>query len=99
MKAGKTPGLVDLDGEFKPPPDSAFMYDFYTDPQFRREDLSSKALNKMIYDSVIDGIQEIFIDATDRNFVSETLIEKTGLKMYRIFVKSRFLWIVKKKEL
>ena len=97
-KGGKTHRLTDVDMEFKSPPGSAIIYDAFTDPQFRRQGLSSRGLKKIIFDCVNDGVQEIYIGHTYKNFASKALIEKEGFKVFRIFIKKRFLWFVKKQE-
>lgn len=99
VKGGRTHRFTEVDMEFKSPKGSLILYDFYTEPEFRRKGLYQRNLKKMLYDGFRAGVNEVYIGAAYRNNASRAAIEKTGFKIFKTFVKTRFLWIVKKKEI
>lgn len=96
VKGGKVHRLMPVDMEFKSPLDSIVLYDFYTNPQFRKQGLYTKNLQKMICDSFNLGAQKVYIGVLSQNTPSKKVIEKSGFIFFRRYKKTRLLWKIKK---
>jgi GNAT superfamily N-acetyltransferase len=97
-KGGKTHRFTEVDMEFDSPANSIILYDFFTDPNFRKQGLYTKNLEKMLIECRKFGVKEVFIGASESNIPYRSVIEKAGFKVYRKFRRIKILWIVRKKE-
>ena len=95
---GEEHRFTEVDMTFNSPPASIILYDFYTEPQFRRQGLYQRNMKQMILDACEMGAKEIYIGVRPDNLVSRRTIEKVGFFLFRTFSKKRFLWICKKKS-
>ena len=98
-KGAKTHKLDKVDMEFKTSPQAVVLYDFYTEPKYRRQGLYIRNIKQMLYDSFHEGYKEAYIGVLHENLPSKLAIEKAGFRLYRSFSKARFLWITKKREI
>lgn len=95
---GEEHRFAEVDMTFNSPPGSIILYDFYTEPQFRRQGLYQRSMKQMILDACEMGAKEIYISIRPDDLVSRRMIEKAGFFPFCTFSKKRFLWICKKKS-
>jgi predicted acetyltransferase len=74
------------------------LYDFYTEPNFGRQELYTKTLEKMLFECNKNGAKEVFTWVSENNIPARSVIEKVGFKVYRKFQITKVLWSVLKKE-
>lgn len=98
-KGGRIHRFTEVDMEFKSPPESVILYDFYTEPKFRRQGLYQQNIKQLLYDSFKMGFKEAYIGVAYKNIPSKAAIEKMGFKLFRTYIKIRFLCFSIKKEL
>jgi len=64
-----------------PPPGSAGLYDYFTDPIARGRGLYTDSLRQCMHDAVdLDGARQVFIYVYADNLISKRVIEKAGFK-------------------
>jgi GNAT superfamily N-acetyltransferase len=97
-KGGKTHRFTVVDMTFDSPKNSIILYDFYTDPKFRRQGLYQRNLRQMLSDSYEAGCKEVYIGSNQINIPSRRAIEKVGFSLYCIFSSKRILWMNEKKK-
>ncbi len=97
-KGGRSHTFTDVDMTFESPKGSMVLYDFYTNPEFRRQGLYQRNLKQMINDCFHNGVNEIYIGTSSNNLPSKKAIENAGFTCFRCFVKTRFLWITRSNE-
>jgi len=94
---GKDHYFNEVDITYRSAADSVHLFDFYTDPLFRRQGFYEMNLKKMISDSFESyGAKEIYIGVRHDNAASKSAIEKAGFKICMKFVRIRIGWYVKK---
>jgi CelD/BcsL family acetyltransferase involved in cellulose biosynthesis/RimJ/RimL family protein N-acetyltransferase len=98
IKGGREHRLGEVDMTFNSPTDSIVLYDFYTEPSFRRQGFYLRNLKQMIGDGYKMGAKQIYIGVSSNNLPSKCAIEKIGFSLFRTFSKRRFLWICRKDE-
>lgn len=96
LKAGHVLSGVDM--VFGGAEGGVLLYDFYTDPRFRRMGYYAENVKKMLYDCRQKGIREVFIGVALPNEPSEGAVKKLGFSLYRTYRKRKILWMVKKEE-
>lgn len=99
IKGGQSHHFTEVDMIFVSPPDSIHLYDFYTEPQFRRQGLYLKNIKKMMHDGIENHEAKIvYIGASHTNSASRAAIEKMGFMVSRKYVFSRIGWKITKNE-
>lgn len=97
-KGGKVHRFTEVDMTFRSPPNSYILYDFYTEPKFRKQKLYQSNLYKMIEDSFNSGAEEVFIGVAKGNIASKKAIEHVGFTLFRTFSKRKVLFFTKKQH-
>ena len=95
-KGGKTHFFTEVDMTCDSLPNTYILYDFYTEPKYRRKKLYLINMIEMINDSFENGADEVFIGVRRDNFPSRKAIEKVGFKLYQTFINRRILFYSKK---
>jgi hypothetical protein len=90
--------ITDFDTAFNFSENSYLLYDFFTEPNFSRQDLYEKTLETMLNDCRRKGANEVFICVSKKNNPSRSILEKIGFKVFRKFQQTKILWFVHKKE-
>lgn len=90
--------FTELDMEIDTPENSFILYDFFTEPNFLKQELYRKTLEKMLIECRKKNAKEAFIWVSENNIPSKSVIEKVGFKVYRKFHRTKSLWSVQKKE-
>lgn len=82
---------------FVPPPASAALWDYYTDPVARGRGLYSESLRQCMHDAVaIDGAREVFIYVYADNLISRRAIEKAGFHYRGSLVMERRFFLTRR---
>jgi GNAT superfamily N-acetyltransferase len=97
-KGRKNHKIEDFDIEFDFPENSYLLYDFFTEPNFRKQDLYTKTLETMLNDCTKNGTKEVFIGVYENDFSSRKIFENIGFKIYRKLQRTKTFWMVNKKE-
>lgn len=78
---------------FVPPPGSAALWDYFTDPAARGRGLYRDSLRQCMHDAVeLDGARQVLIYVYADNAVSRHAIEKAGFEYYGSLVLERRLF-------
>jgi CelD/BcsL family acetyltransferase involved in cellulose biosynthesis/RimJ/RimL family protein N-acetyltransferase len=71
------------DAEFRFPPNTAVLFDFYTEPEARGKGFYKKSLSQMLHvASQIPDVKQVFIAVFADNIPSKNAIEKLGFKYH-----------------
>jgi hypothetical protein len=97
-KGGKTHTFTTVHMTYDSPPGSIILYDFYTEPIFRRQGLYFNNLKRMIRDSIDMGATDILIGVSQDNMPSKKVIEKAGFIVFRKFHEINILKVFRKQE-
>jgi RimJ/RimL family protein N-acetyltransferase len=82
---------------FVPPPASAALWDYFTDPVARGRGLYSESLRQCMHDAVaIDGAREVFIYVYADNLISQRAIEKAGFRYRGSLVMERRFFVTRR---
>lgn len=82
---------------FVPPPDSAALWDYFTDPSARGRGLYKDSLRQCMHDAVeIDGAQQVFIYAYADNAISRHTIESAGFEYIGSLVRERRFFLARR---
>ena len=85
---------------FSPDPDTAVLYDFYTEPRARGRGLYKRTLRHILQEAFQLGAKSIVIGAMDRNLASRRAIESTGFRLAWRLIRRRVLgWCWRWEEL
>jgi len=84
--------------DFDSPENSYILNDFFTEPNFSKQELYTKTLEKMLIDCRNNDAKEVFIGVSENGIHSRSTIEKIGFTVYRKFQRTKTLWLIRKKE-
>jgi CelD/BcsL family acetyltransferase involved in cellulose biosynthesis/GNAT superfamily N-acetyltransferase len=84
--------MSEVGARFEPPPDSAWLYDFYTHPSFRGRGFYAATLRAMLRDAAaVCHAQNAFIAVLATNAPSRSVIERSGFThLGSLFEERRF---------
>lgn len=89
--------VFEVGQDFNLPPDSAVLFDYYTDPQARGRGLYYNSLLQGLHDAAkIPNTKQVFIGVLANNKPSRHVIEKLGFVYQGSLFKETFLGKVKK---
>lgn len=75
----ETSFLSEVNTPFTFPPNSACLFDYYTDPHYRGRGLYARSLRKMLKDAArVPGTEKVYIFVLADNTASRHVIEKSG---------------------
>jgi hypothetical protein len=94
---GKQHRFTEGDMVFDTPKNSIVLYDFFTDPNFPKQRLFTKTLEKMLIECRKFDTEEIFIATSDNNILPRDIIG-TGFEFYRKYQRIKVLGYVRMKK-
>jgi hypothetical protein len=97
-RGGKSHRLESVGMEFNSPEGSSFLFDFFTEPNSSKKELCAKTLEKMLSDCRQNNVKEVFIGLPENEMATNSIIQNAGFGVYRKFVRTKTLSIVRKKE-
>lgn len=89
---GRTHIFTDTQMKFESQMNSAVLYDFYTEPHFRKRGLYRACMTAMIEDARSLGITTVYISVSHDNIASKSAIESVGFSPIKTFIHKRVLF-------
>ena len=98
-KTGKWQTFLDPEvcKDFEIADNSVFLYDFFTDPVYMKEELFKEMLEKMLIDCIKNDEKDILIACSQSNIPFQNTINELGFKAFLINTKRNILWFVHEK--
>lgn len=89
--------VYEIGAEFRFPPDTAVLFDFYTHPEARGRGLYKKSLCQLLHAAVeVPGVRQVFIGVMADNKSSRHVIEKLGFRYHSSLFKETLLGNIRK---
>jgi CelD/BcsL family acetyltransferase involved in cellulose biosynthesis len=84
--------------QFDTPVNSFILYDFFTEKNFKSDELFHDLLDQMINECRTKSAEEVYIEIDGAEYSERNLIERSGFVFHHKYIKTRTLGFVKIKE-